>query len=70
MKALNRRLDRLEISRRPQVDAFGVSLLDRLARGRQRLLDAGHVSSPPPQWAVDRLRAAFGLGGRRTAAAV
>lgn len=67
MKALNRRLRKLETVRRPQVDAFGVSLLERLARGRKRLLDAGHVPSPAPQWALDRLRWALDLGARPAA---
>ena len=64
MKALQRRLDRLENARQPLIDAWGQTLLERLARGRQRLMDVGHVSSPPPRWVVDRMRS---ITGRRAA---
>ena len=64
MKALQRRLDRLENARQPLIDAWGQTLLERLERGLQRVRDAGLVSSPPPQWVVDRMRS---ISGRRAA---
>ena len=65
MKALSRRLERLERATQPEIDAFGVTLRERLERGRQRLREAGHVGSPAPQWVVDRLRSTLSVGASR-----
>ncbi len=62
MKALKRRLEKLETARRPVVDEWGQTLRERLERGLQRVRDSGHVSNPAPQWAVDRLLGALRRG--------
>jgi hypothetical protein len=68
MKPLLRRLDRLERARQPVVDEHGVTLRERLARGRQRLRETGHISVPQPQWVVDRMRSILIPAAARPAA--
>jgi len=56
MKALNRRLERLENARSREVNEWGESLIERLQRGLKRLRDAGLERTPAPDWVRERFR--------------
>jgi hypothetical protein len=48
MKALTRRLEKLEKAREPVVDELGQTMLQRLERGYQLLRDAGYEVPETP----------------------